>query len=176
MTRDTNTALVAPILHGYYHRFRGKNLSTIFAELPVKAKLQFEPRLNDGDALVDLRSYVIQLPAINNAYKLYFLVCHELAHIILDLHDFAHIIIGPGYWLQEAWCDNFALALTLAHLGIETIGQSENIETFFSVGMGVMDKNSRNATVAQQIKTFCHGLEMSPPLMRFCESFIQTPW
>lgn len=172
MIRDMNAALATPILYEYYCRFKGKTFTIILTELPIKAKVQFEPGLVDGDALVDLRNYTIQLPATNSQHKLYFLACHELAHIILKLNDFVHIIIGQGYWIQEAWCDNFALALTLAHFGIEVISQSENKETFFSIGVGARDKDSRNAVVAQQIKTLCHDLETSPQLIQFCESFI----
>lgn len=171
MTQDTDTSSAAPILYEHYNRFKGKTFSAILSELPVKVKVRLDPKLGGGNALVDMLSYTIQLPVINNQHKLYFLACHELAHIILKFHDFVHVGYGPGYWIQEAWCDNFAIALTLAHFDIEAIGQFENPKKFFGMGTEVMDGNSRNAAVVKQIKTICHGLITPLPLAQFYESF-----
>jgi Zn-dependent peptidase ImmA (M78 family) len=176
MSDDLKIELAAPILYEYYQKFKGKKLSDILNGFPVKIVIRLKPELGFYGA--SLYTYVrdewlMHLPANSSEPMRYFLAFHELAHAVLKINGFANVTFQPGYWIQEAWCDNFALALTFSTFGIEVITRPEDAIEFFGATSEAKSGSARNTAMSQRLDGFCNGNGLPSELFFLRQSFIQ---
>ncbi len=177
MNPDLEISRVGPILFEYFQSIRHKKLDEVLDEFPIKIKIERRLGLKlDGALLsmIDDREWLIEIPlGCSSTYMQYFLIYHELAHAVLKINGIVNIRMNRGYWIQEAWCDNFALAKVLAMFGLETIVRVEDSVKFFSATDQENDGIGRNIAMAKMIDGFCKDTEESLELFWFRQSFIQ---
>jgi hypothetical protein len=168
--------LATKVLYQFYIENRKKNLNKLISDFPVKIEIVLRADLKDKQAFIvlwDDHDFIIKLPAITLGLNRYFLVCHELGHAIFKLNGISHVGMGDGYWLREAWCESFAVAMVLALFDINVFENYKQPFLFFN-GYRIpakQEKGGVNRSTARMICKFYRNSKMPELLVELVKTF-----
>ena len=114
--------------------------------------------------------YLIAVSVFDTKLKSDFIAYHELAHCFLLREHIPAPLGNEEYWVVEAWCDNFTLAMMLACFGVDIMPR-DNLPEFFNIGAELTDGNAIDAAIVKRLKKYLEGREISPELEEFCNTF-----
>ena len=150
----------AAILLQNYLEYRVYDPVTICKKLGIE--IRRGELLGRSDSRLDMpaegRNWcAIFLPRDNESPELdTYLIYHELAHYFLLDGEIAHISSKsfPDYWVEEAWCENFALAMLFYYNAGHVIFPAEKGAEYFQKGAG-LGGDSFWESVRQRALTYC---------------------
>jgi len=115
-------------------------------------------------------SYLITVSAFDKKLRSDFIAYNELAHYFLLQKHIPAPLGSEEYWITEAWCNNFTLAMMLACFGVDIMPR-DNLPEFFNIGAELTDGNAIDAAIVKRLKKYLEGREISPELEEFCNTF-----
>jgi len=149
----------ASILLHYYLKYRGHEPAMICEKLGMEI---------GRDEMLDKRDSRLSMPTDGRKWCIIFmprksespeldayLIYHELAHYFLLDEGIAHISSKsfPGFWEEEAWCENFALAMFF-YSPVGAIFPAERSAEYFQKG-AELGGDSFWESVQQRALTYC---------------------
>lgn len=167
-------AKAAEILYNCYLKFKGLTPQEICEHTNAIYITSYDLLPGHGVCIPNRHSdlYLIIISAMEDKVRSSFIAYHELAHAFL----LRSRIPNPSreeYWTLDAWCDNFSLAMCLAHFGINAV-TSENAHEFFIGNEEIRDEQDCSAAVAKRFNASISGHEITSELQEFCDTFKKT--
>lgn len=173
----------AEVLYARYRELRGTEAETICRELEIIVQESAKLKPKGGSLYFptkDREHYLLEVSAKAEPAELkHFVIYHELAHFFLDVGG---VPVPKNesleYWEQEAWCDNFALAMLLSRFGQYPVGDA-NYEEFFRSGEDLVGADKRDKDMGMRLLLYCDGAVWAdhhselPPLFRLAEQFLK---
>ncbi|HEY4527670.1 MAG TPA: hypothetical protein VJL09_01350 [Candidatus Paceibacterota bacterium] len=150
----------ASILLQNYLEYREKGSVEICEQLRIRIRRDevLDKRESRLSMPTEERNWcVIFLPQNSESLELdAYLIYHELAHYFLLDGKIAHISFknSPDYWVEEAWCENFALAMFFYSRTRYAVFPAEKSAEYFQKGTG-LGGDSFWESVQQRALTCC---------------------